>query len=112
MRGGTGRAGEFKHKWTRVLRTGGELYGKLGFNPPNRDEPNVINVGELESLAEMVGAKGEGKTEIDLSGLGFQKLLGEGRVGRALVVKVAKASELAAKKVAESGGQVITPERK
>jgi len=111
MRGGTGRAGEFKHKWTRVLRSGGQLYGKYGFNPPTRKELSVINVGELESLAAKIGATGE-KVELDLSKLGYQKLLGEGRVKRALVVKVARWSEQAAKKIAGAGGQIVAPQVK
>lgn len=109
MRGGTGHAGEFKHKWTEIVRFGGQMYGRLGFKPPGRTRGDAINVGDLEALAAKVGAKLDGDVEVDLSRLGFRKLLGEGRVARAFVVRVAKWSELAAKKVAEAGGKVIAP---
>jgi len=109
MRGGTGHAGEFKHKWTRIVRFGGQMYGRLGFKPPRRTRGDAINVDHLEALAAKAGAKRDGVIEVDLSKLGFRKLLGGGRVGRAFVVRVARWSKLAARKVAEAGGQVIAP---
>ena len=89
-------------------------FGKRGFKPSRSlgKEINVINVGDLEGLAERLAIEGRlemrgGKALIDLDKLGYDKLLGEGNVTKPILVKVTSLSEGAAKKIEEAGGQVL-----
>jgi large subunit ribosomal protein L15 len=69
---------------------------------------NAINVGRLDEIAERLSTeKSEGKLLIDLEALGFTKLLGTGRVTKALTVKVTSSSKSAVEKIKEAGGQVL-----
>jgi large subunit ribosomal protein L15 len=104
------KAGRHKHGWTYVLRYEPEYFGKKGFKSPKglRREVKVINVGELEEIAEKLVAGGKkGTILIDLRGLGYTKLLGSGKVARALTVKVDSCSKIAAEKIREAGGEVL-----
>lgn len=111
--GGRGRSGRWKHKWTHTVKHEPHGRGKLGFRcPTGRGILNTINVGELSQLAEKLLAHNkakeeEGKIAIDLSELGYEKLLGGGKATRRLAVKVSKYSESAAKKIQEAGGEVV-----
>jgi large subunit ribosomal protein L15 len=51
--------------------------------------------------------KEEGKSFIDLESLGYTKLLGTGKISKALVVKVPAFSKSAAEKIKDAGGQVL-----
>ncbi|MEM2249206.1 MAG: uL15 family ribosomal protein [Candidatus Bathyarchaeia archaeon] len=109
------RAGRHKHGWTYVIKYEPEYFGKKGFTSPKslRREEKVINVGELEEIAEKYGGKTEeGKILLDLEGLGYTKLLGVGKVTQPLVVKVASCSKSAAEKIEEAGGRVIVESQK
>jgi large subunit ribosomal protein L15 len=72
-----------------------------------------MNVGDLEDLA-MKLSTGEGLEEreglayLDLDRLGYNKLLGMGRVTKPFSIKITSYSESAAKKVEEAGGKLIT----
>ncbi len=104
------KAGRHKHGWTYVIKYEPDYYGKKGFTSPKslRREVNVINVGELEEIAEKYGGKTEeGKILIDLEGLGYTKLLGSGKVTKPLIVKVSSYSKSAAEKIDEAGGKVL-----
>jgi len=110
--GGRGRSGRWKHKWTYTVKHEPRRRGKLGFRcPTGRGILNTINVGELSQLAEKLLAQNKtkeenGKITIDLSELGYEKLLGGGKATRRLAVKVSKYSESAAKKIQEAGGEI------
>ncbi|MEM3553697.1 MAG: uL15 family ribosomal protein [Candidatus Bathyarchaeia archaeon] len=109
------RAGRHKHGWTYVIKYEPEYFGKKGFTSPKnlRREEKVINVGELEEIAEKYGGKTEeGKILLDLESLGYTKLLGVGKVTQPLVVKVASCSKSAAEKIEEAGGRVIVESQK
>ena len=47
--------------------------------------------------------------EIDLTELGYTKLLGTGKLTKALTIQVDSASKSAQQKVQEAGGKVILP---
>jgi len=102
-RGGKGRAGTFKHK--KVLRLKSEpwiIYGKKGFKSLRKrgleEEVKAINLQELVKL---------GEKEIDVIKLGYQKVLGKGKVEKPLVVKAKSFSEVAKRKLEEAGGKAI-----
>lgn len=76
-------------------------WGMHGFNrdPSLRNVSVTINVGQLEELAN-------GATELDLSALGIDKLLGTGKVSSALTITVDSASAKAVEKIEAAGGSV------
>jgi len=97
-----------------VVKHEPDYFGKKGFMSPRSlgQKTNVINVGELDELIERMGAEGQlekkgGKVLLDLDRLGYDKLLGSGRITKPILVKVASHSEEAAKKVQEVGGQIL-----
>ena len=73
----------------------------------------AINVGDLEELSQRSGTISEkDKVQtLDLSKLGYQKLLGEGRVGSTFQVIVKEWSKAAEKKIQESGGKILAPQK-
>jgi large subunit ribosomal protein L15 len=112
-KGGVGAVGFQKHKWTWTVKYFPDWYGKHGFTRPLAIRPSIrsINVAELEELVKSLERKGElkptkGVYEVDLSLFGFNKLLGRGKLGSAIKVKVAYATENAIRKVANAGGKV------
>lgn len=114
MIGGHGKAGVHKHKWVPPAP---KFKGKTGFKPPSSLSRgiNVINVRELDELVDTLVAskklkREQGKIVVDLAELGYDKLLGEGKVTKPLIVKASSFSEIAAKKIRESGGQVVKPD--
>jgi len=107
-------AGFHKHGWTYVVKHEPDYFGKKGFTSPRSlgQKVNVINVGKLDELVESLAEeerlkKKGGKVFLDLDELGYEKLLGTGKVTKPILVKVASHSEEAAKKVQESGGQIL-----
>jgi len=109
-RGGHGKAGFHKHKWSYVIKYEPDYFGKKGFTSPKsvRRKVNVINVGVLDEMAEKLSARKEkDKFFIDLESLGYTKLLGAGNVTKPLIVKVPSCSSSATEKVKEAGGQIL-----
>ncbi len=115
QRGGHGKAGFHKHKWTYVIKYEPDYFGKRGFTSPKslRQKVSVINVGTLDELAEKLSTgKENGKLFIDLKSLGYTKLLGAGKVTKPLIVKVASCSKSAAEKIKEADGQILIESEK
>jgi len=113
-RGGRGHAGACKHNTMRAMKEGW-MYGKHGFHRPPacRTYVSSLNVGELDELSLYLleaGAATEenGVVNVDLGELGFDKLLGNGRVSKKYVISVGTASASAKAKVEELGGQIIS----
>ncbi len=110
---GRGRVGYHKHKWTWTVKYALDMFGKHGFTRPPEMVPEHrwINLGELDELIPVLQSKGlvdtvEGKISVDLTKLGYTKLLGRGRVTQALLIKTMYASKTAIEKVEEVGGKV------
>ncbi len=115
MQGGHGNAGWKRHRWSSVIRYGWVI-GKKGFTPINTTPEVAINVRDLglnlEKFLETGTAKQAGnRIEIDLGQLGFNKLLGDGKINQPLRVIVEKCSERAAEKINRAGGEVVLPEK-
>ncbi len=106
-RGGFGHAGMHKHFWTWVTAKSPGYFGKYGFHlpPEDRVEFTEINVGDLDELARKLGTN-----TINLAELGYNKLLGMGKVKKAYTVIVAYATKKAIQKVKAAGGKVVTPD--
>jgi len=105
MRGGKGKSGTFKHKWTSVLGCEMETGGFT--SPKSLKKRRAINVGEL-SLLTQANQSEKGPVALDLTLLGFDKLLGRGLVRMPFNIKVAKSSRSATKKIVDAGGAVAT----
>ena len=116
-KGGRGRAGYHKHKWTWVMAYAKDWFGKHGFtrHPSLVPEWRVLNVGELDERVDELIEKGlarveEGKVVVDLRKLGYNKLGGRGRVTRPLVVIAPRATEGAVRKLEAAGGAFVKAE--
>jgi large subunit ribosomal protein L15 len=114
MRGGRGDSGKFKHKWTYVTKYSLENIGKKGFHCPTHQSHNIINVSQLDDLVQRLTISGKPLQKvknmytIDLTNLGFDKLLGSGRIETPISVRVASYSEVAKKKIEGVGGTIVT----
>ncbi|WFO75817.1 uL15 family ribosomal protein [Desulfurococcaceae archaeon MEX13E-LK6-19] len=113
-RGGFGLVGFHKHKWSWTVKYAPNWFGKHGFTQPPAivAEINGINVGVLDEIAYELESKGiaekeNGKIVIDVTKLGFNKVLGRGRVTRPLKVITPAITESARKKIEEAGGEVV-----
>jgi large subunit ribosomal protein L15 len=113
-RGGTGKAGLDKHKWTYVLAHDPTYWEKKGFVSAQSlgKKVKIINVGKLDDLVAKLESekkleKKEDKLFLDLESLGYDKLLGTGAVSKPLLVKVTSYSEAASRKLEEAGGQIL-----
>lgn len=118
-KGGYGAAGMHKHRWTWVVKYAPNWFGKHGFTHPvsHKIEIKEINVGELDEIAEYllktsVATREDEAIKIDLGKLGVNKLLGRGKVSKALIVVVNEASEKAIEKIENAGGKVIIAREK
>jgi large subunit ribosomal protein L15 len=115
QRGGRGKAGGKKHKWTHTVKYAPKRFGKYGFKPPRRREISAINVGELDQkISELVTNKKAKKTKkgikVYLDKLGYEKLLGRGQVIQPLIIQVDSHSKSAAEKIEKAGGKIVKPE--
>ncbi|MHA1594659.1 MAG: uL15 family ribosomal protein [Candidatus Baldrarchaeia archaeon] len=114
QRGGRGKSGRHKHLWTYIVKYEPDYFGKHGFTRYFRlvKELSAINVGELDEIAERLAKEGKAefkddKIVIDVTKLGYEKVLGKGKVTRPLIVKAIEFSEKAAEKIINAGGEVI-----
>lgn len=112
--GGKGRAGLHKHKWSYVVKYEPDAFGKFGFKRPQATlkEIRAVNVGQLDQRAEKLflnkAASREGDAiKINAASIGFDKILGSGRVSRKLIVEAKYFSEEAKKKLEDAGGQAL-----
>ena len=113
-RGGTGKAGLDKHKWTYVIKHDPTYWKKKGFVSTKTlgKKVSIINVGQLDDLANKLESekkleRKEKKIFLDLESLGYDKLLGTGEIAKPMLVKVASYSEAASRKLEEAGGQIL-----
>jgi large subunit ribosomal protein L15 len=112
-RGGRGMGGSKKQKWSYVSKFLPGYFGHRGFTRPPATVKEVltINLSDIEKkLTDLIAAKKaeqkDGKYTIDLCAMGYDKLLGSGKISHAMVIKVDSCSQLAAKKVQEAGGKI------
>ena len=102
-RGGRGKAGMHKHKWSYTVKYEPDHFGKKGFRPRRKmKKPKTINLSELDAIVKEKNVK-----EINLSELGYDKLLGSGKITQSIVVKVSIASKKAVEKIEKVGGKVV-----
>jgi large subunit ribosomal protein L15 len=98
-KGGKGKAGTHAHKWTPPAP---KWEGKRGFKPPFTRSLRTMSLEELDKI--IAGREVE---QIDLSELGYDKLLGRGRISKPVTVKARFFSKLAIEKIERIGGKAI-----
>ncbi|XHH07552.1 MAG: uL15 family ribosomal protein [Candidatus Bathyarchaeia archaeon] len=99
---GNRKVGRHKHLWSKVVTSEPDYFGRHGFTSPqslNRKE-NVINLQKLIDLSE--------NGTVNLTELGYTKLLGTGKITKSLTVTVPTCSKSAQEKIVQAGGKVIT----
>jgi len=103
-----------KHKWSYIVKYEPEHFGKHGFKRPVKvvEELRAVNLKQLDQLAgnllkEKIAEKEEDKIKIDVSKLGYQKVLGSGRLTQPLIIKAKVFSKQAVKKIEDAGGKVV-----
>jgi large subunit ribosomal protein L15 len=101
------KVGRHKHLWSWVVTHEPDYFGKNGFTSPKsiHTKVNPINLIKLEEITK---ASGEGKQQINLTELGYTKLLGTGKITKALTIHVASYSKSAVEKITEAGGEIIS----
>lgn len=115
MRGGVGKAGAKSHHWIQVVKGYRPPLGKRGFTrpPPVVKDVKTINISHLEAMLpsliknEQATKKGT-SYEINLSELGYDKLLAQGSATIPMNITVKEASERAAAKIKAAGGKIKT----
>ena len=113
-KGGRGKAGLGKHHWTWTVKNDPKHFGKYGFKRPKKmiNESNPVNLGYLDDNSEKLLAKGVATTEgdsivIDVTDLGYDKVLGKGKLLKPLIIKSPMFSASAEDKIQEAGGEAI-----
>ncbi|MGB9732826.1 MAG: uL15 family ribosomal protein [Candidatus Micrarchaeia archaeon] len=99
-RGGVGRGGR-KHKYTYLVVYEKESIGKKGFNPFKRRELKEI---DLDQISKLASKSGEEKPSIELRGY---KVLGDGALEKAVIVKADGFSKKAIEKIKSKGGEAL-----
>lgn len=113
-RGGRGKAGLHKHKWSYTVKHAPEHFGKRGFKRPAAvvREIKAINLKELDQVAEKLleqklAEKEDDRIKINVSKLGYGKVLGSGKLTRPLIIEAKYFSKKAIKKLEEKGGKAV-----
>jgi large subunit ribosomal protein L15 len=101
--------GRHKHLWSYVTAHEPNYFGKKGFTSPQslKRNENTINIKQLNDLTAKTLGK-NGKTQINLTNLGYTKLLAAGKITKPFVITVASCSKTAAEKIEKAGGKVLT----
>ncbi len=113
-RGGRGNAGSGKHKQIKC-RLEGRVFGSSGFSrhPSLVSKPSVINLSDIDKNIEKWVREGRAEKKAgsylaDLSALGYDKVLGGGKLTHRIQIKASSFSESAKRKIEEAGGRVLT----
>ena len=103
---GQRKVGRHKHLWSYVVTHEPDYFGKKGFTSPQslKHKENTLNIKQLDQIAAKTPS-----ANIDLTSLGYTKLLGTGKITKPLTINVAKYSKSAQEKVAKAGGKIIAP---
>ena len=113
--GGAGMAGTGKRADSKKPSIWKNLdyFGKHGFiSKTPKVKINAVNIGFIEQhinkfLSDNLIKKEDGFYSVELEKLGFNKLLGDGRISVKFKIKTPYASKTAVEKVKEAGGEII-----
>ena len=113
-RGGRGKAGSGKRADVKKPSLGWKprYFGKYGFTSKSRTKINAVNITYLDIHADklvdqkLMSKDGDVYT-VELSKLGYNKLLGNGTVKSKFKINTTYASKKAIEKIQAAGGEVI-----
>jgi large subunit ribosomal protein L15 len=100
--GGKGQSGMLKHKKSWMIKYDPKHFGRKGFNIPYSRKEKAISLKDLD-----IFAKKHNKKEINVSELGYQKVLSSGKLTQPLTIKAKKFVENAKQKIEKAGGKFI-----
>jgi len=113
-KGGKGNAGLGKHHWTWTVKNDPNHFGKYGFKRPQKmiKKSNPVNLGYLEDNSEKLLDNGIATMEgdsiiIDVTDLGYDKVLGKGKILKPFIIKSPMFSASAEEKIQEAGGEAV-----
>ena len=107
-RGGVGQAGKHKHFWIRTVIEEPDHFGHSQNTSYNKNiVKKWLNLRDLESIYEQNKENLKEKNILDLSSLGYDKLLGSGNLKTKLSIKIQSVSKNALTKIQAIGGNVI-----
>ena len=113
-KGGKGKAGASKQNWTWTAKFDPDHYGKHGFKRPSKmiKKTNPVNLVYLEEKADEFIDSGKASVEgdaivIDVTDLGFDKVLATGNITKTFKIYSHKLSASAVEKIEELGGEAI-----
>jgi large subunit ribosomal protein L15 len=113
-KGGKGKAGGKKHHWSWIVKFDPKHYGKYGFkrNKTRVNNVNPVNLDFLDEKSEKFLVNGKASKEgdsivIDVTDLGYNKVLGSGKLLKPLIIKSPSFSKSAEEKIVEAGGEAI-----
>ena len=98
-KGGKGKAGMGKQHWTWTVIHDPDHFGKHGFKRPQKmiKKINAVNLNYLEEHAIV----------IDVTELGYDKVLAKGKITKAYKISAPQFSASAIEKIEELGGEAI-----
>ncbi len=118
-KGGWGNAGTGKRADSKKpsIWNNPKYFGKYGFKIQDTVIDKTINVSELDEkilywVTQKKAQSKDGIFQVNLTELGYTKLLGTGKVTKKIQAHIAKAVPSAARKITEAGGSVITEKTK
>ena len=100
-RGGRGMAGSGSHKMTYLRKYDPTHLGKKGFVSKRGGKMKTINLRELDRMAGKSG-------KVDLTAMGYDKVLGTGEIKSKLEVKASCFSARAREKIEKAGGRAVS----
>jgi large subunit ribosomal protein L15 len=105
---GQRKVGRHKHLWSYVVAHEPDYFGKKGFTSPQslRRRENPINIKQLNELVAKAPDE-KSDMQINLTQMGYTKLLGAGKLTKSLIITVSSCSKTAAEKVKKVGGQIL-----
>ena len=105
---GRRKAGRHKHGWSYVHRYEPDYFKKKRLKSlTDKSKIRIINLKELEEIALQKVSNKKKKITLDLEEMGYDKLLGTGKISIPVSVKISAWSEDAQKKIEAVGGEIL-----
>ena len=101
IKGGRGRAGAWDHKKSTFRY---EVIGRKGFVPPRKREEVVINLDKIDEIVNSPNFSGD---VLDVTELGYTRVLGRGKISKPVKVVAYSFSERAREKIEAAGGEAV-----
>jgi large subunit ribosomal protein L15 len=113
-RGGRGAAGLHKHKWSYIVKYDKEHFGRYANKPHGKKVTTVsldyLNANAEKFLKQKIAEKDGNSIKINVEKLGFEKVLGNGKLTMPLIIEAKYFSKSAEEKIAKAGGKAVKVE--